>query len=82
MEWLEFKVALKVIKEKELEDSVIILDGSLYGRMIHLPNDSPAEGQRGFMLQYFDTYEKLLNECRSRNIHKNDSYPPFLYPYS
>lgn len=68
MEWLEFKAALKAIEEKDLSNLVVLLDGSIFGRMTHLPRDAPAEGMRDFMLSYFDTFDRLLTLSKERNI--------------
>jgi len=68
MEWLEFKVAIKAIKKADLSKVAILLDGSLYGRLTHLPRDQPAEGMRAFMIDYFETFFELLELCRRRQI--------------
>lgn len=68
MEWLEYKVAIKSINEANLTNVAILLDGSLYGRLTHLPRDQPAEGMKDFIIDYFKTYYELLELCRDRQI--------------
>lgn len=68
MEWLEFEAAVKAIEGKKLSNVVVLLDGSLFGRLAHLPRDQPAEGMRGFMIDYFETFDRLLTVSRERNI--------------
>ncbi len=85
MEHLEFEVARKAVLEADLSNVVLLIDGSLFGRMTHLPKDQPAEGMKSFMLQYFDTYHNLLELCRERNILllgiSKDSRSSFLRDY-
>jgi NurA-like 5'-3' nuclease len=68
MESLEYKVAIQAIEKSNLSKSVILIDGSLYGRLTHLPRDLPAEGMKDFMLDYFESYFRLLELCRERSI--------------
>jgi len=68
MEWIETKVAQRAILEFDLHDTPLLIDGSLYGRMVHLPADGPAEGQRDYILRYFQTYLDFIETCRSRNM--------------
>ncbi|MEM3462132.1 MAG: DNA double-strand break repair nuclease NurA [Candidatus Bathyarchaeia archaeon] len=69
MEWLELKAAIRAIREGDLSDGApVLMDGSLYGRLLHLPRDQPAEGMRGFMLDYFKTLWELFELCRERRI--------------
>lgn len=68
MEWLEFKAAIKAIEDGNLSNVIVLIDGSLFGRLTHLPRDQPAEGMRSFMIDYFETYYQLLDLCRKRRI--------------
>lgn len=68
MEWLELKVALKAVVETNLSRAVVLLDGSLFGKMTHLPADQPAEGMKSFMIEYFSTFFELLEACKKRNV--------------
>jgi len=68
MEWTEIRAAHKALVEGNLREIPLLIDGSLYGRTMHLPRDTAAEGQRGFMLRYFEDLGALLQECRSRHI--------------
>ena len=68
MEWMEVNVARKALVEGNLRDIPLLIDGSLYGRSMHLPRDTAAEGHRGFMLRYFEDLSAFLQECRSRHV--------------
>ena len=85
MEWLEFEVAVKAIEEGNLSNVAVLMDGSLFGRLSHLPRDQPAEGMRGFMVDYFETFDKLLTLSKERNILllgvSKDSRSSFLRDY-
>jgi NurA domain len=85
MEWLEFKAAAKAIEEGDLSNVAVLMDGSLFGRLSHLPRDQPAEGMRGFMVDYFETFHKLLSLSKERNILllgvSKDSRSSFLRDY-
>jgi hypothetical protein len=67
MELLEFKVAIDSLKNGFKCDAVM-LDGSLYGRAMHLPLEEKIEGEEDLLLHYFQTYLELLDLCRRRNI--------------
>lgn len=85
MEWLEFKAAIKAIEEGDLSNVVVLMDGSLFGRLSHFPRDQPAEGMRGFMVDYFETYYKLLSLSKERSVLllgvSKDSRSSFLRDY-
>ena len=85
MEWLEFEAAVKAIEEGNLSNVAVLMDGSLFGRLSHLPRDQPAEGMRGFMVDYFETFHKLLTLSKKRNILllgvSKDSRSSFLRDY-
>lgn len=63
-EHLEHKVALKELGNRDYE--VLLLDGSLYTRMMTLPHDLPIE--EDFMLEYKETLHQLIQKCRDENI--------------
>jgi len=67
-ELVEMKLALEAASHLKGSRKVILIDGSLYGRMMHLPMDSPVEGDRALLIKYMDIYSKLLTICRDRNI--------------
>ena len=85
MEWLEFEAAVKAIEEGNLSNVAVLMDGSLFGRLSHLPRDQPAEGMRGFMVDYLETFHKLLTLSKKRNILllgvSKDSRSSFLRDY-
>lgn len=66
MEWLEHEVALEVAKEKLAE--YILIDGSIYGRLAHLPLELHYANNKDFMLEYFETLAKLLETCEKNRI--------------
>ena len=67
MEWLEHRVALRAVERLDSGDFVL-LDGTLYGRMMAVPRDSAAEEQKDFMLRYFEDYVSFLETCRERGV--------------
>jgi hypothetical protein len=67
MEMLEFKVALESLKAG-FDGEIILLDGSLYGRVSHVPIESKVEEERDFLLHYFRAYKELLNTCRESGV--------------
>jgi len=67
-EFVEIALALEAIPHLKGSKKLILIDGSLYGRMMHLLRDCPVEGDRGFLLRYVDVYSKLLEACRRRNV--------------
>jgi len=66
MEWLEHKVALQAMKDGF--DGYILFDGSIYGRLAHIPIETGYVNDRAFMLKYFETVMELLETCREENI--------------
>lgn len=67
-ELVEMKLALEAISHLKGAKKAILIDGSLFGRMMHLPVDSVVEGDRDFLIEYMDVYSKLLSECRRKNV--------------
>lgn len=67
MEMLEFQAAIDVL-EKGFECSAILIDGSLYGRAMHLPIETKIEEDRTAVLEFFKTYAELLGLCREKGI--------------
>ncbi len=67
MELLESKVALDALKNC-FDCKRILLDGSLYGRAVHLPLESKIEAQRLMMLDYVKTYRDFLDYCKDNCI--------------
>jgi hypothetical protein len=66
-EWVEHRVAREAV---EAEDGCrfLFVDGSFHGRLMAVPRDTPHEGQRGFMIDYFREYSELLEACRERGV--------------
>jgi len=67
MELLEFEVALAALKNGFRGDA-LLLDGSLYGRAVHLLIESKIEEEIVTLLHYFQTYNELLEFCRKENV--------------
>jgi hypothetical protein len=67
MEMLEFKVILEALKDG-FDGDAILLDGSLYGRAVHLPMEFRVEEERDVLLHYFRVYKDLLDLCCRSNI--------------
>lgn len=67
MELAEFQVALDALK-RGLGCSTILIDGSLYGRLVHLPLESKVEEDRLILLNYFRVYRQLLDACKQSGV--------------
>jgi hypothetical protein len=67
MELLEFKVAIDALRNG-FKCNAILLDGSLYGRAMHLPVETKIEEEQALLLHYFQIYQELLDLCRRENI--------------
>ena len=67
MEMLEFQVAIDALK-KGLTCGTILIDGSLYGRLVHIPLESKVEEDRLILIDYFRIYHELLDLCRQKNV--------------
>jgi len=64
-EYMEHEAALKAIEEGA---KYVLIDGSLYGRMLHLLYELDIEGREGFMLEYVRKYGELLSEASSKGV--------------
>ena len=67
MELLEFQVAIDSLKEG-FNCKTVLLDGSLYGRAIHLLNETKTREEIPTLLKYFQVYNELLDLCKKENI--------------
>jgi hypothetical protein len=67
MEMLEFQVAIDALKSG-LGCGTILIDGSLFGRLVHVPLESKVEEERLILLDYFKVYHELLDLCRKNNV--------------
>jgi hypothetical protein len=67
MEMLEFQVAIDALKSG-VGCGVILIDGSLYGRLVHVPLESKVEEERLILVDYFRAYRELLELCRKSNV--------------
>ncbi|MFX1563666.1 MAG: DNA double-strand break repair nuclease NurA [Promethearchaeota archaeon] len=66
-EHVEHKVAIDALKDFSDVD-VVLIDGSLYGRTLHVPISFNYSGERDLYLKYIETFDQLLEECRKRKI--------------
>jgi hypothetical protein len=60
-------VALEAVQEAADVD-LVLLDGSLYGRITHVPISFNYPGEQDLYLRYMQTFMELLEECRKRKI--------------
>jgi hypothetical protein len=67
MEMLEFQVAIDALKSG-FGCGAVLVDGSLFGRLVHVPLESKVEEQRLVLLDYFRVYRELLDVCRRNNV--------------
>ena len=67
MEMLEFQVAIDALKGG-LGCGTILIDGSLYGRLVHVPLESKVEEERLVLVDFFRVYRELLDLCRKNNV--------------
>ena len=66
-EHIEHQVALEAVQDTSDVD-LILLDGSLYGRITHVQIGFNYPGERDLYLKYLQTFMQLLDECRQRKI--------------
>jgi hypothetical protein len=67
MELLEIQAAIDALKNG-FQCSTILIDGSLYGRAVHIPIETEIEDQRIVPLQYFQCYRELVDLCKKKGI--------------
>jgi len=66
MEWLEHEIILEILDNGF--KGCILIDGSIYGRLAHVPLEIKSVYNRDFMIRYFETLIKLLKISREKNI--------------
>ncbi|MFX1318480.1 MAG: DNA double-strand break repair nuclease NurA [Promethearchaeota archaeon] len=66
-EHIEHQVALEAVTEASDVD-VLLIDGSLYGRITHVPIEFNYPGERDLYLRYLETFMQLIEICRKRKI--------------
>ncbi|RLG37545.1 hypothetical protein DRN79_03025 [Methanosarcinales archaeon] len=66
MEHLEHAVAKDAIEDGF--DDIILMDGSLYGRMSHLLKETDFVERRALMVDYFEMLHSFLDACRRNGI--------------
>lgn len=62
-EYMEHEVALEAVEEGA---RYVLIDGSLYGRMLHALYELDIEDREGFTLEYVRNYGELLSKATSR----------------
>jgi hypothetical protein len=62
MEWLEHLTIMDALNSGFR--GVILLDGSIYGRLSHVPLEFNLTSNKDFMIRYFDDLIKLMDLCR------------------
>jgi len=67
-EHCEHQVALKALEEAEGTVEVVLLDGSLFGRAMHIPAVFDYPGEADLYLRYMEVFSRLLQECRKRKV--------------
>lgn len=67
MEMLEFQVAIDALRSV-FKCGNVLIDGSLYGRVSHVPIETRIEDQRLLLLHYFQVYRELLDLCKTEKI--------------
>jgi hypothetical protein len=67
MEMFEFLAAIDALKSG-FKCCGILIDGSLYGRISHVPIETKVEDQRLALLHYFEVYRELLDLCKAEKI--------------
>ena len=60
MEWLEHEVVLEALNNGF--EGYVLIDGSIYGRLAHVPLETHFTYHRDIMIKYFETLVKLLNK--------------------
>lgn len=66
-EYIEHLLAMRCLDNSE-EDTIVMLDGSIYGRMSHIPMDTGINNFQSFMLNYIDTFYEMLSKSRKKGI--------------
>ncbi|MFX1474731.1 MAG: DNA double-strand break repair nuclease NurA [Promethearchaeota archaeon] len=66
-EFCEHEAILDALNDSDDVD-VVLVDGSLYGRINHVPEPFNYRGERDLYLRFMDTFSKLVERCRQRKI--------------
>lgn len=68
MEYLEAKVILNYLKEENSNERVVLVDGSLFGRISHIPIELQIYERELFMVDYIKIYRELFEEAKKKNV--------------
>jgi len=66
-EYIEHLVAMDAL-ESGVDADFLLLDGSFHSRLMAVPQDTPFEGRRRFMIDYFNKFCELLETCKVRGV--------------
>ncbi len=66
-ELCEHTAVLDALNDSDDVD-VVLVDGSLYGRINQVPETFNYRGERDLYLRFMDSFSKLVERCRQRNI--------------
>lgn len=66
MEWMEHKVILEALNEGF--EGYILIDGSIYGRLAHVPLEVNSVYSRDFIVKYFETLIELFKTAREKKV--------------
>ena len=66
MEWLEHSIAIEAINNGF--EGLILVDGSIYGRIAHIPIEINFVNNRAFMIKYFEAIITLFELCERKKV--------------
>lgn len=66
-EYNEHKIALKALTNHN-DVEYILLDGSIYGRLLHVFKKYNVKGYKKFILEYYNILLKLIKQCLKRDV--------------
>jgi len=68
MEYLEAKVILNYLREESSKERVVLVDGSMFGRISHIPIELQIYERELFMVDYINAYRELFEEAKKKNV--------------
>jgi len=66
MEYLEIKLARKAISDGF--DGIVLIDGSLYGRISHMIIESPLRNDKDFFIKYYQEVMELFKLAKENSV--------------
>ena len=64
---IEHSVAIKCLEECN-DNSFLLIDGSLYGRMLHVPEELPIRGEFPLIIEYIERYYELISKALKSGV--------------